>query len=296
MPAMLLWYYRKVLDDAEPYLIARQPVREGLDRVPLGIPIAEENIFDPLRSEGREFINLVKHLDEMAYGPLGLSMPSWVFYDCAVMPGAVFGFARRAAGLPDWVKKVLKVPETFQGLVPLSIFVAIPMVNREASLIYTLCSINQIAAGAAPEGLWRLTLAAGTAALGVEAMVGTAQWRSPHLGLYAALGPLELMTSWTPAHDNPATCTFRVKTHEYARERLLRGDLIGPEGIHRYLDADDFEAMRALQVEIESGLRVAVAGPAEIRGSETRVPLQIQDGDGRFALDSDVGFTRRFQG
>ncbi len=179
---------------------------------------------------------------------------------------------------------------------PVSIFICIPTVARSAALVYTLCSVNQIAPGAAPEGLWRLTLAAGTQAFRLTQMLATCQWRSPQLGLYAGLGPLHLETAWTPGHDNPATCTFRVSADAAGCERLLRGDLLGPEGIHRYIDADDFQALRALQLEIETGLQVAVVGPAEIRGSDTRVPLQVSSGADALVAEPDRGFTRRFQG
>ena len=126
--------------------------------------------------------------------------------------------------------------------------------------------------------------------------MATCQWRSPQLGLFAGLGPLDLVTAWTPAHDNPTTCTFTVPTDTRARERLLRGDLTGPEGIHRYLDADDKAAMQALQREIESGLQIAVVGPAETRGAETRIPLQMRGDTHAFDTDDDIGFTRRFSG
>ena len=54
--------------------------------------------------------------------------------------------------------------------------------------------------------------------------------------------------------------------------------------------------MQALQAELEAGARIAVAGPAEIRGSETRIPLQVRSDAGAFTIDPDIGFTRRFQG
>ena len=293
---MPLRFYRRLLDSYEPYLIARPGVLTDLDREPLGIPIRDEAVFDPQRVSASVFVNLVKRLDEMAYGPVGLSMPDWVFYDCGVMPGAVFGFARPATELPLWARRVLQVPDGYAGLCPVSLFICIPMVGRESTLVYTLCSVNQVAPGAAHQGLWRTTLAAGSKAFKLRTLVHAIQWRSPQLALFAGLGPLELMTAWTPAHDNPATCTFRVRTDDAARERLLRGDLVGAEGIHRYLDADDPQAMQELQAEIEDGLRVAVVGPEEIRGAETRVPLGLLDADGDLEAEDGAGFKRRFQG
>lgn len=293
---MSLRHYRRILDDCEPYLVARDAVRARLSTHPLDIDIPRENIVDPQRAGHEVFLGLLKHVNELTYAPLGLPMPDWVFYDCAVMPGAVFGFARRAVEIEPWFKRALNVPPDYTGLVPVSIFICIPTVRRDAALVYTLCSVNQVAVGAAPEGLWRLTLALGIQAFHLHHMMVVSQWRSPQLGLYAGLGPLELITAWTPAHDNPATCTFKVATPPVAIERLLRGDLTGPEGIDAYVDADDFDSLRKVQAAIESGRRIAIAGPAEIRGASTRVPLQIRDDESPFEVGTSVGYTRRFQG
>ena len=293
---MSLRYYSRILETCEPFVISRAAVLPSLDIKPFQLPIPESHRFDPTRTESGAFIQLVKRLDDITYGPLGLSMPSWVFYDCAAVPGVIFGFARPAQSMEPWVLRALGVSADYQGPVPVSLLIAIPRVNREEMLVYTLCSINQVAAGAAPEGIWRLTLAFGTRVLGCTQLLGTCQWRAPQLGLFAGLGPLDLVTAWTPAHDNPTTVTFRVSTNADARQRLLRGDSTGPEGIDRYLDADNFEQMKALQAEIEGGLRVAVVGPAEIRGAETRVPLRIHTGMESLALERGVQFTPRFQG
>ncbi|MCA9541580.1 MAG: hypothetical protein KC620_21930 [Myxococcales bacterium] len=293
---MVLRHYRRIVETCEPYLVARGRVQHGLNLTPLRIPIPQANIIDPQRQGDRPFLRLLKQLNEMTYGPTGMSMPDWVFYDCTVMPGAVFGFARRATNLERWFTRALNVPEDYTGLVPLSMFACIPTVSRKSAMVHTLCSINQVAAGAAPEGLWRLTLASGTHAFRLHHMLVVSQWRSPQLGLYAGLGPLELLTAWTPAHDYPGTCTFRVATSDAARRRLLRGDLVGPEGIDRYVDADSPALLAALQVEIEAGRKVAIVGPAEIRGADTRVPLQYRDDAHPSELEWGLGFTRRFQG
>jgi hypothetical protein len=287
--------YARTLETCEPYLVARPPVLSAIDRRPLGIEIPSANLFDPQHTSGRTFIHLVKRLDALTFGPMGLTMPDWVFYDCAVMPGAVFGFARPAGAVHPWVRRVLEVPDGYDGLVPLSLFIAIPMAHRQATLVYTLCSVNQAAPGSAPEGLWRLTLAGGTAALGRDEIVGTVQWRSPRLGLFSGLGPLELLTAWTPAHDNPTTCTFRCKVDDEARHRLLLADIRDIGDVQRYLDADDHESMRALQAEIEAGRYVAIAGPAEVRGSETRIPLHVADEE-PVERDGKRRFTRQFHG
>jgi hypothetical protein len=65
--------------------------------------------------------------------------------------------------------------------------------------------------------------------------------------------------------------------------------------VQRYLDADDQSAMRQLQSEIESGLYVAIGGPAEIRGSETRIPLHVED-EAAITESKAPRFTRQFRG
>jgi len=293
---MPLRHYRRVFDDCEPYLVARRQVRSSLNTAPMGVEVPGANIIDPQALGNESFIRLVQQTNDLTYAPIGLPMPDWVFYDCAVMPGAVFGFARRAERVEPWFRRALKIPDGYTGLVPVSIFICIPTVRRDAALVYTLCSVNQVAVGAAPEGLWRITLALGIHAFGLHHMMAVSQWRSPQLGLYAGLGPLELITAWTPAHDNPATCTFRVATPDSAVVRLLRGDVTGPEGIDAYVDADDFEGLQAVQSAVEEGCRIAVAGPAEIRGASTRVPLQYRDQQTPFSIGTSIGYTRRFQG
>jgi len=292
--------YERILTTCAPWIVCRSSARAGLELSPLGVDVAPEHVFDPQRVVDGPFLHLVQTLDRMTYGPVGLEMPSWVFYDCAVVPGALFGFARRASELAPWVRTSLALPAGHDGLVPLSIIAAIPMAHRRAELVYTLCSLNQVAPGAAPDGLWRLTLALGTAALGVETMVATTQWRSAQLALYAGLGPLRLQTAWTPAHDIPETATFTVTTDAAARARLLAAELPAQGAATRYLDPDDPAQMIALQAEIEAGTPAWVIGPPEVRGARTRVPLHLGDLDGSALASASTvvgdGWLRKFHG
>ena len=65
--------------------------------------------------------------------------------------------------------------------------------------------------------------------------------------------------------------------------------------VQRYLDADNHQAMKTLQGEIEAGLYVAVAGPAEVRGSETRLPLWVPDEEA-ITTPNERRYTRQFHG
>jgi len=266
-----------------------------MDTSPLGVSVREENVFDPQKVSSGAFLNVAKTLNAMTYGPLGLRMPDWVFYDCAVVPGAIFGFARPARDLEPWLREGLELSDDYDGLVPVSLFIAIPTPNRKQWIGYTLCSINEIAAGGAPEGLWRLTLAMGTAALRIDSMRSTTRWRTPGLGVYASMGPLELVTAWTPAHDVPETVTFDICTDDESRARLL-SSAHAPTQAHRYLNADDADGLIALQREIEAGHRWAIVGPARIRGAETQIPLADLAQEDAPIVSAESGFRERFQG
>ena len=86
-----------------------------------------------------------------------------------------------------------------------------------------------------------------------------------------------------------------IDTDDEARLRLL-SPTSTPTVAHRYIDADNKAAFQALQREIEAGQRWAIAGPAEIRGSETKIPLIDLGRIDSLSVSAGSGFRQRFQG
>jgi hypothetical protein len=241
------------------------------------LEVAEAHRFDPHVTASGPFLNVLQRLDELTFGPIGMPMPRWVFYDCAEVPGGIFGFGVPAEHVPEWVRRALKVDADYDGLVPLSMLVAIPMLPPRTWHIYTLCSINEVAPGAAPAGLRVLTGASGLSALGAKTAYGATQWRSSKLHAQVRFGPLELLTAWTPAHSDPRTLTFRADVTAERIDRALSGAPVRPPadaGPLRLIDCDDDSALRSLQAELESGTRYLVTGPPVVDGSYTRVPIR----------------------
>jgi len=208
-----------------------------------------------------------------------MSMPRWVFYDCAEMVGGLIGFGRQAAALPDWARAALGVDRGYAGLVPVSLFVLVPMLVPGAFLGYTLCSANQVAPGVAPAGLRLLTAALGLRVFPVRTLYATTQWRSPTLAIHARFAPLELLTAYTPAHTLCATLTFRFEASDDRIAAALAGESRTPASAAtasptlRLLDADDEAQMREVQAEIEAGARFSIVGPPVREGAATLVPL-----------------------
>jgi hypothetical protein len=312
----MLYQYARILDVCEPYLIAHRGVVDELNRCPLGVQIRDELVFDPQLRRNGAFLALLHKLDALTLGPLGMTMPSWVFYDCAVMPGAFFGLGIRRDRLERWALEALGVPDDYDGLVPVSQCIAIPKLAAfapdpavaggeaaattsqtlpetlpealpetlpETWLLYSLESINQVSPGFAPAGLLKLTLALGLAVFPIKRLYGVTQWRSPKLDAYIDLGPIELMTAYTPAHSLPRTLTFRLQQGEIMLETLLTSPRVHPLAAapDTLLDPDDPAALIALQHKIEAGWRVRVVGHPMTHGSQIRVPLAMTPPEGR---------------
>lgn len=220
-PGLVIARHAHLLDAHVPWIVCRPDGRAAITTNPLGVEIT--HVIDPLRMDAAPLLQRLRTLDVQAYGHR--AMPNWVFYDCTVVPGALFGLARLG---PD-------------GLDPVSLLGVIPMAHRRAELVTTL---------SAPPELMPLTLALGAAALGIDQMMVVTQWGSRELTACARFGPLRLHTTWTPAHDDPRTVTFSVATGPAARERMLTSDRspVWPDTSE--------DALREMQAAIERGERV----------------------------------------
>jgi hypothetical protein len=219
-------------------------------------------------------------------------MARWVGYDCGLVPGAYFGFGLPAAELNHAIRAGLEVPDDYTGLVPFSIGIAIPFPDRQSWELIGLGSINQVAPGAGPAGLSRLTLAFATSLLHDEEIWFVCRWRSHLLGVFSGLGPLEVVTAWTPAHDYPSTVTFKIKPDDNARERLLSGAHHDPADVTTYMDGDDVDAMQHLQSDIEAGLSAYILDEADDHGTEVLFPLKIVGKQNQF--EGTDGYTEKY--
>ncbi len=245
--------------------------------MPFGLEISPDLYFDPHKVASGPFLHTLQRLDELTFGPVGMPMPRWVFYDCAEVPGGIFGFARPAKQVPLWVRYALEVPDDYDGYVPLSLYVAIPMLEPGSWHTYTWCSLNEVAPGAGPANLALFTQAVGLQAFSINLAYGTTQWRSYKLGDHARFGPLDLVTAWTPAHSDPTTLTFTIPSDPARIESALMKVPPRPERDDptvRWVDCDDHDQLQALQADIESGRRFQIIAGPVITGSYTHVPVR----------------------
>jgi hypothetical protein len=262
-----------------PFVMVPERNRPSLHPEMLPAHFSDLQIINPQELENAEFVSLVQNLDDISFGPMGLHMPGWVFYDCGIMPGMVFGLARPAQSVKPWVRRVMGVADDYEGLVPLTLFIAIAMLPENAWLVYTLTGINEVAPGSTSGRMVRDTLAGGVSLLNAKTLYATMQWRSRSLPHYTALSPLELLTAWTPAHDIPSTLTFRITVGESSAPTLLRSsDEISPTAPvpNRVINVDEPEVLQELQSVIESGAKVSVIAPPQSLGRYNLGLLRVE--------------------
>ncbi|MFT7623714.1 MAG: hypothetical protein ACI9WU_002897, partial [Myxococcota bacterium] len=90
-----------LVQDLQPFVVVTDFNKHAVDFSPFGLAIPRANRIDPTRLDNEPFLGLLQQLDGRTFGPEGMPMDRWVFYDCCYMPGAIFGFARPSDTLSD---------------------------------------------------------------------------------------------------------------------------------------------------------------------------------------------------
>ncbi len=197
---------------------------------------------DPLDITEIAFADRLYSLEERAFGPSNMAMPRWVFYDCAVMPGFVAGYAARPSALTPEMRDVLdpkKFPATNSPVrsskvlkevtsldemdwVPLSLFIIIPTMHRGEWVAHNLCSINSLLPqGQGLYGLGFLSKAFGLWYANVDQCSGMTQWGSPALKLHSHYGHMEVLGAYAPVHSHAKTITYRVEVNTNCWEKFF---------------------------------------------------------------------------
>jgi hypothetical protein len=266
----------RLLAELEPFLVAAEHNRSRFDLSPFGVRVAESHCYDPLRSGSAPLLERLCLLDQAAFGAQSMTMPRWMFLDSGELSGGVLGFGQRAQSLSEPERARLGVDEAVKGLVPVSMYIAVPCFDRRSWVGHNLASAAQWAPEGWMRGLGSLTKALALKVFRAECQIGVVQWDNPALHVHTKIGPLEVLTAWTPAHSKPWTLTYRAQVRG-AGLLHLAGDPAGripsiePEF---WLRSDDHAAMRSLQERIEAGEQFRVVGrPEDAAADVQRTPL-----------------------
>lgn len=235
---------------------------------------------DPLDIDELEFAEQIYHLENNAFGPAGLAIPRWVFYDCAVMPGFVAGFAMRTEKLPPAVKKVMRWKAGFDWT-PLSLFIIIPTMKKGEWVAHNLCAVNSLLEEKDRfYGLGFLSKAFGLWYANVETCCGMTQWGSPALKLHTHYGHLQILTAYTPVHTHAQTITYRTEVDTDCWEKFFTREpdygfleKYEPSGI--MIDPTRVDSQIAIQRRIQKGEGPFFLSAAELAEKKLTDPLTV---------------------
>lgn len=262
--------------ELKPFVVATAENCARFDLCPLGLAIAEDARVDPLRRASAPFLELLARLDAATFGPEGMPMPHWLFLDTAELPSGIVGFGHRAADAPASLRAMLRVPRGYEGIVPVSMYIAMPTIDPLVWVGHNLASLREQLPDQPLRGLGGLTKAVALAAFRAGAQIGVTQWDSAALGVHTRMGPLALLTAWTPGHAEAQSLTYRVGL-DGAALRALAGDPaahVGRPAPTHWIDSANHGAMQALQDRLEAGEHLCVAGPpAPLGRGRQRVPI-----------------------
>ena len=238
-----------------PFMVATPFHVPFLNRSPFGLDTPDTSIFNPLSKRSESFLLLLQNLDARTFGPEGMPMPRWVFYDCSEIPGAIYGFGLPSHAISDDLKAVLEVPADYAGLVPLSMYIAIPMATDGHWFGHNLCSISPSVPGEGLKGLGSYTKALAIAAFQTRVLHGATQWDSTALYIHTKFGPLDLETAYTPAHSESFTLTYSFEVSESGLRNAggESGIEIARPKPQNFLHRSDESEIIALQDAIEAG-------------------------------------------
>lgn len=235
---------------------------------------------DPMMLHELEFAEGIYHLENLAFGKTNMPMPRWVFYDCAVMPGFVAGFAMKTSKLPEAFRKVMRVDPNFDWT-PLSLFIIIPTMRKGEWIAHNLCAINTLVEEKDRlYGLGFLSKAFGLWYANVETCCGITQWGSPALKLHSHFGHMQILTAYTPVHTHAKTVTYRSEVNTEVWESFFTREedyafleRYAPSGL--LVDPSDEKSMIEVQTRLQDGEGPFFLSASDIASKKLTDPLQV---------------------
>jgi hypothetical protein len=220
---------------------------------PLDFIISDCNYFDCTHSSSKDFYNLLTQMDAITFGDQGMAMEGWMYFDCSAMPGSIVGLGIKQENIPDSLKDKIIIPRNYKGIIPVSMFIAIPMVG-DNWFGHNLSSLKSLL-GPSFSGLGLLTKATGVEVMKIKSMFGATQWGSPAIHIHSQLDDMELITSNTPVHTHENSFCYKSN---YTTEKMIKA-LSGTKRISKefdlMIDDLDLKSQLDLQGKIEKGER-----------------------------------------
>lgn len=242
-------------------------------------------IKNPLKVSECEFGNMIMRLEGSAFEKASMAMPRWVFYDCAVMPGFVAGFAIHR-DLANKKTLDLLTPAKDQEWIPISLFIVIPTMGHNEWVAHNLSSINsKLDESERYYGLGYLTKAYGLWYANIQKCCGMTQWLSPALKLHTHYGPFEILTAYTPLHSYAQTLTYKLDVDAHQWESFFDSSYDDGSGRNLVeskwvLDPQSEASLKNLQDHIEKTQERFYLNGTEIRRNKKNDLIKLYNKKG----------------
>ncbi len=269
---MITQKYKNILGKAKPYLFCNAKNTESFDLKPLGIPIDPELIFDCMKTSSLDFFNLITKIDDISFSDQGMGMDRWVLYDCSAMPGAITGLAIPASEIDESLKEKMNLSSNYTGYVPVSMYIAIPTVEKNHWFGHNLSSLNSQLGNKYP-GLGLLTKAMGLLTLKITKQYGATQWNSAAINIHVQLAPLKLLTAITPVHTYKNSLTYIADYTEESITKVLSGNDLSQPEISFKLNGSNDSMLEQMQQSIENGTEYYICGRPETIDGKIIYPI-----------------------
>ena len=255
---MISEQYLKLLEHLEIYVFSFGENFKFFNNTPLNLKVDEHNYFDCTKTSSKSFYHLLKQMDAITFGDQGMAMEGWMYFDCSAMPGSIVGLGIKQDKLPKILRDKIQIPKDYDGIIPVSMFIAIPMIG-DNWFGHNLSSLKSVL-GSSYAGLGLLTKVIGVEVMKIKSMFGATQWGSPAIHIHTQLDDMELVTSNTPVHTHENSLCYKSV---YSTEKMIRA-LSGHKRISKVaeiqLDSDDLTFQIALQKRIEKGEKFHING------------------------------------
>jgi len=258
--------YQRLLSVLTPFVLSFKGNWEYFNLHPFNLEVRNKHLYCCLNSKNAWLFDLLQKLDGQSFGPSSMAMEKWVFFDCGEMPGGIAGFLIDAKHLSTEDLSKFGLPANYQGMVPVSMYIAIPMALQNSWFGHNLSSANKII-DFDLSGLGLLTKAIGIEIFKIRNLLGATQWNSSALHIHLQLSDMKILSSYTPAHSHPNTMTYQSV---YSKESLINS----LDGTHRKAQnwdllypKDDLNFSKNFQKKIEKGKEYSIIGrPIENEG------------------------------
>lgn len=198
--------YHLLIKKLKPFLICSPKTVENFKKID---PFFDTGVFyfNPLHKGTKDFINKIQKLDYLSFGANAMAIEKWVLFDCAMIPGFIYGYSIETKFLSKEDQKKLGVNQSDNEFFPLSMYIAIPTISGEW-FGHNLSSLNSLL-GEDLSGLGLFTKVMAMDKFKIKNLIGATQWKSPALSLHLKFGHLELLSAFTPNHSKEDSLCYR---------------------------------------------------------------------------------------